>query len=97
EQVFKKTMEDTVPSKFTSSPPVEFETANESIKLVTIKADEATESLEEMEPGNEQNFQLLVGSSYTSWDIAETHLNNYAKAVGFTLRRKRVVTDSNGK
>ncbi|CAG8835788.1 36202_t:CDS:2, partial [Racocetra persica] len=68
---------DTVPSEFTSSPLVEFETANESIKLVTIEANEATESLEKMEP-------------------AETQLNNYAKAVEFTLRRKRVVTDSNG-
>ncbi|CAG8551340.1 2264_t:CDS:2, partial [Racocetra persica] len=67
---------DTVPSEFTSSPPVEFETANESIKLVTIEADKATELLEEMEP-------------------AESHLNNYAKAMEFTLRRKRVVTDSN--
>ncbi|CAG8830821.1 21674_t:CDS:2, partial [Cetraspora pellucida] len=64
----------TVSLEFTSSPLVEFETANESINLLTIEADEATE---EMEP-------------------AETHLNNYAKAVGFTLCRKRVVTDSNG-
>ncbi|CAG8486451.1 1863_t:CDS:2, partial [Scutellospora calospora] len=64
---------DTVSLEFTSSLQVEFKTANESINLLTIEADKATEK---MEP-------------------AETYLNNYAKAVGFTLHRKRVVTDSN--
>ncbi|CAG8811635.1 4977_t:CDS:1, partial [Gigaspora rosea] len=34
------------------------------------------------------------GNIYDSWDLAETRLNNYAKAIGFSLCRKRVKSDN---
>ncbi|CAG8507644.1 33459_t:CDS:2, partial [Racocetra persica] len=85
ETVCKEIIE--VSLEFTSSVLVDFETTNNIDEELAIESDKTTELLVEIESSDEQGLQLSAGDSFSSWDLTEVHLNNYAKAVGFSLYR----------
>ncbi|CAG8547781.1 10260_t:CDS:2 [Funneliformis caledonium] len=43
-----------------------------------------------------QTNEINVGDNFISWEDAEIKLNQYARLLGFSLRRKRVECDNNG-
>ncbi|RIB16247.1 hypothetical protein C2G38_2190458 [Gigaspora rosea] len=71
----------------TSTFQLNLETMNSvNGELATFKMNETVELYAENELTDEQYLQISVGALYLSWDLAETRLNNYAKAAGFSLR-----------
>ncbi|CAG8784570.1 18952_t:CDS:2, partial [Gigaspora rosea] len=80
-------MEDINPIESTSTFQLNLETMNSvNGELATFKMNETVELYAENELTDEQYLQISVGALYLSWDLAETRLNNYAKAAGFSLR-----------
>ena len=65
---------------------------NVNEKLVTA----ANEIINENDINEEHELYLFIADSFLSWELVKVHLNNYAKAVGFSLRRKRVTTNNEG-
>ncbi|CAG8845179.1 45870_t:CDS:1, partial [Gigaspora margarita] len=54
----------------------------------TFEMNKTVELHAKIESTDEQYLQISVGASYLLWDLAETCLNNYAKAAGFFLCQK---------
>jgi hypothetical protein len=61
---------------------------------------EYNEDDDHLEPNTDEiiepAIQINNGDSFSSWEEAEIRLNQYAKASGFTLRRKRSEIDDDG-
>ncbi|CAG8528008.1 24766_t:CDS:2 [Racocetra persica] len=80
-------MKDTNLVKSTSNFQINIKTINDiNIELVTSEIDEILELYKEIEPNDEQELQISVGASFSSWELAKAYLNNYAKAASFSLR-----------
>ncbi|CAG8553025.1 9207_t:CDS:2 [Dentiscutata heterogama] len=89
----KEIMEDLDTNSFEPTNPIDFETVDSmSIELVTFD----TELSAEIEPNDRQDFNISKDVPFMLWDEAEAHINGYAKAIGFSLRRKRVEVSDNG-
>lgn len=73
---------------------IDSETTNGmDVELVTSETSEITE----LEKPTNRTFKSQYSRvSYLTWDLAEASLNNYAKAAGFSLHRKRVQTNDDG-
>ncbi|RIB25451.1 cytochrome P450 [Gigaspora rosea] len=67
--------------------------------LGVISSESMSNSSIDFETTSNTSTELITDETSRAaelFDLAEAYLNNYAKAVGFTLRQKRVVTDKEG-
>ncbi|CAG8581161.1 10890_t:CDS:2, partial [Dentiscutata heterogama] len=72
------------------------ENFTESIVNQNFYAKSTQESTGSSDTIHKDTININVGDTFYSWEIAETHLNQYARSARFCIHRKRVKIDNNG-